>query len=124
MLELRQCAADKLILFLMVGSTDRIAGKTELAPSATLCKNGGAFAAPCGSVAEVGFGWYKLTPAAADTNTSGSLVVHATCMGADDSDRECPVVPLDPYDSASMGLSRLDTAVTSRATPTQIPDGH
>src|SRR5947209_5213346 len=110
MLELKLGATDKVIPFLMVSSTDHLAGKTGITPAVTLSKNGGAFAAPAGPVAEVGSGWYKLTPAAADTNTPGSLVLHATGAGADDSDRECLVVPFDPYDAASMGLSRLDAA--------------
>src|SRR4051812_9105112 len=105
MLELKQSATDKVIPFLLVSSTDHINGVTGLSPTVTLSKNGGAFAAPAGAVAEVGNGWYKLTPGAADTNTLGSLVVHAIAGGADPSDRECIVVPFDPYDAADLGLS-------------------
>jgi hypothetical protein len=76
-LELKQSTTDKVIPFLMVSSTDHINGETGLSPTVTLSKNGGAFAAPAGTVAEVGNGWYKLTPAAADTNTLGSLILHA-----------------------------------------------
>lgn len=51
---------------------------TGLTPAVTLSKNGSAFAAAAGTVSEIGDKWYKLTPAAADTGTVGSLVVRAT----------------------------------------------
>ena len=117
MLELHQSATDKVIPFLMVSSADHIAGATGLAPTVVISKNGGAFAAPAGTVTEVGNGWYKLAPAAADTNTPGSLVLHATAAGADPTDRECVVVAVDPYDASAGGLARLDAAVSSRSAP-------
>jgi hypothetical protein len=68
-------------------------------------------------VAEVGYGVYKLTATSADTNTPGSLFLHASAAGADPSDRECLVVSVDPYDAVGGGLSRLNADVASRATP-------
>lgn len=115
MLELKQGATDKVIPFLLVASADHILGAVGLTPTVAISKNGGAFAAPAGTVTEVGLGWYKLTPGAADTGTTGSLVVHASSAGADPSDRECVVVSIDPYDAAAMGPSNLDAAVTSRS---------
>jgi len=44
-------------------------------------------------------------------------VLHASGAGVDPSDRECLVVPFDPYDATALGLARLDQAVGSRATP-------
>ncbi len=120
MLELKQGATDKVIPFLLVSSANHIDGATGLTPTVTISKNGGALAAPAGTVAEIGAGWYKLTPAAADTNTAGSLIVHATSAGADPSDRECLVVSVDPYDAVGGGMSRLNADVASRATPAQI----
>jgi len=73
MLELKQGATDKVIPFLLVSSTDHIAGATAVTPAVEISKNGAAFAAPAGVVAEVGHGWYKLTPTATDTDTPGSL---------------------------------------------------
>ncbi len=120
MLELKQGATDKVIPFLMVSSANHIDGATGLTPTVTISKNGSALAAPAGTVAEIGAGWYKLSPAAADTNTAGSLILHAEAAGADPSDRECLVVSVDPYDAVGGGLSRLDAAVTTRATPAEI----
>ena len=110
MLELKQNATDKAIPFLMVSTTVHNTGKAGLTPTVTLSKNGGAFAAAAGTVAEIANGWYKLTPTSADTNTTGSLVLHATGTGADDSDRECLVVPFDPYDATRLGLGALPNA--------------
>ncbi len=84
MFELKQNATDKVIPFLMVSSANHIDGATGLSPAVTLSKNGGAFAAPAGAVSETGHGWYKLTPAA-DTNTTGSLIIHGEAAGADPS---------------------------------------
>src|SRR2546425_895732 len=115
MLELKQGATDKVIPFLLVSSTDHILGAVGLTPSVVISKNGGAFAAPAGTVAEIGHGFYKLTPGAADTNTLGILILHAEAVGADPSDPQSLVVANDPYDAAAMGLSNLDAAVTSRS---------
>lgn len=129
MLELKLNATDKAIPFLMVSSTDHITGKTGLTPTVTLSKNGGAFGAAAGTVAEIANGWYKLTPSSADTNTAGSLVLHATGTGADDSDRECLVVPYDPYDSTRLGLAALPNANAGANTGlpvvgTQVPNAN
>src|ERR1043166_7687119 len=100
MFQLKQSATDKIIPFLLVSSTDHINGVTGLSPTVEISKNGAAFAAPAGTISETGHGWYKLTPASADTNTLGSLVIHAESAGADPTDRENVVVPYDPYDAA------------------------
>ena len=117
MLELKQNATDKLIPFPIVLSSDHINGATGLTPSVEISKNGGAFAAPAGTVAEVGYGVYALTPDSADTDTLGPLSLHAGSAGADPYDKECVVVNFDPYDPASLGLTNLDAAVTSRSAP-------
>ncbi len=109
MFELKQNATDKAIPFLLVSSANHIDGATGLSPTVTLSKNGGAFAAPAGAVSEIGNGWYKLTPAAADTNTTGSLIIHGEAAGADPSDRELCVVPYDPYDAAALGLTTVSS---------------
>jgi hypothetical protein len=113
----KQGSTDKVILFLLVNSTDHIIGAPGLSPSVEISKNGGAFAAPAGVVAEVGHGIYKLTPDTADLNTLGPLALHAEAAGADPSDPTFMVVPYDPYDASAMGLLNLDAAVTNRAAP-------
>jgi hypothetical protein len=67
----------------MVDSTDHIAGKAGLSPTVTISKNGAAFGAPAGAIAEIGSGWYRIAGNATDSNTVGSLLVHAAAGGAD-----------------------------------------
>lgn len=64
-------------------TADHVTGATGLAPTVVISKNGAAFASPAGVVSEVAFGWYKITPTAADTSVVGSLTVHSTAATAD-----------------------------------------
>lgn len=112
---LKQSDISKAVVFLMVDSSDHISGKTGLSPTVTISKNGGAFASPSGTVSEIGSGWYKLTPASADVDTLGPLLIHAQAAGADPVDLEYQVLAFDPYDSNALGLAYLDASVSSRA---------
>lgn len=116
MLLLEQGNATKVILFLMVDSTDHVTPKTGLSPTVTISKNGGAFGSPAGTTAEVGNGWYKLTPTAADTNTQGGLILHATGTAADPADVYCQVLLADQLDSyqAKVWIFNDVLAVTDR----------
>jgi hypothetical protein len=117
---LKQSQTARPLLFLMIDSADHVSPKTGLTPTVTLSKNGGSFAAPSGAVTEIANGWYKVAGNATDANTLGPLVLHATATGADPTDERFEVVKFDPEDDAGLGLSRLDAAVTTRATPAQI----
>ena len=50
----------------------------------------------------------------APRDTLGELIVHGEASGADPADRRLTIVPWDPFD-VNLGLSRLDAAVSSRA---------
>lgn len=54
-----------------------------LTVSVALSKNGGAFAAAAGAVAEVSDGWYKISLTTVDTATLGDLAFLCTASGAD-----------------------------------------
>ena len=71
------------ILFFMAQSADHVSGLAGASPAVTVSKNGGAFAAPAGAVAEVGNGWYRLTPTGGDVTTNGVFLLHATAAGGD-----------------------------------------
>jgi hypothetical protein len=92
---IKQSSSNRVIPFFMVSSTDHIAGKTGLTPTVTISKNGAAFAAPSGAIAEIGSGWYRIAGNATDSNTVGSLLVHATGTGADPYDVTHEVVVYD-----------------------------
>lgn len=120
------------LVFLLVDAADHVTGKTGLTPSLLLSKNGAAFAAPAGSVAEIGHGLYRLTPTSADTGTLGVLTLRATAAGADpaymayqiaeyneaDLIAEVQLLPEDTADAVRVELStemmRLDVEVSSR----------
>lgn len=91
------------IVFFMADSTDHVTGKTGLSPTVTLSKNGAAFGAAAGAVTEIGNGFYKVAGNATDSNTLGSLILHAEATGADDTDMILAVVTHNPYDVAEPG---------------------
>jgi hypothetical protein len=98
------------VVFGMVSSADHVSALTGASPTVVISKNGGAFAAPAGAVAEIGQGWYKLTPSGADATTNGPLLLHATASGGDPADISAQVVAFSPYDSVHLGLSALPSA--------------
>jgi hypothetical protein len=102
------------IPFLMVNALDHQTGMTGLTPTVTISKNGGAFAAPSGTVTEIGNGWYVIAGNAADRDTIGDLIIHATATGADPLDGRLTIVPWNPFDGAALGLTRLNATITSR----------
>lgn len=93
----------------MVDSADHITGKAGLAPTVTIRKPAGAFAAPIGAVTEIANGWYKVAGNATDTNALGQLLLHASAAGADPTDDRYEVVAFDPQ--------------AALATPTNITGG-
>jgi hypothetical protein len=103
------------IPFMMVQSTDHLTPLAGAAPTVTISKNGAGFAAPAGIVAEIGNGWYKLTPTSADTGTNGMLLLHATATGGDPTDESAQVVAFSPYDAVRLGLSALPGASAAAA---------
>lgn len=113
---LKQSDTSKVVMFLMVSSTDHVTAVTGLSPTVTISKNGGAFASPTGTTAEVGSGWYKHTPSAADVGTLGPLVLHATGTGADPVDLQYQVVAFDPYDAVRGGMTALPNAAAGAST--------
>lgn len=88
------------LTFLLVDATDHLSGKAGLTPTVVISKAGGAFATPAGTVSEIGRGWYRVAPNAADVDTAGPLLLHATATGADPTD------------------DRFDVADRATATPT------
>ena len=111
---IKKSSATKALPFLLVDSGDHFTGKTGLVPVVTLSKNGEAFLAPAGAVTEIGNGWYKVAGNATDSNTAGNLIVHATADEADPSDTVFVVVGADFDDTDSLGLTRIDVAISSR----------
>lgn len=113
--EVTQSSTAYPLVFLLIDSADHISPKTGLTPTVTVSKNGAAFAAPAGAVAEIGNGWYKVAGNATDTATLGPLLLHATAAGADPVDVVFPIVAVNPQ-NANLGLTNLDATISSRST--------
>lgn len=109
------------LLFKMISSSDHISLKTAASPVVNISKAGAAFGAAAGTVTEIANGWYKVALTTADTNTLGDLAFYITGTGADDTDFVVQVVAFDTQDSAGLGLSRIDAAVSSRMATFTLP---
>ncbi len=113
----KQSSTQLPLIFFMTDSSDHISGKTGLTPTVTIAKNGGSFASPAGAVSQMANGFYKVAANATDTDTLGSIELHATAAGADPYDGTVAmVVAFDLQDAAGLGLSRIDAAISSRST--------
>jgi hypothetical protein len=115
---IQQNTANYPLTFLLVSSDDHVTAVTGVSPMVTLGKNGGSFSVPAGEITEIGDGWYKVAGNATDTNTLGSLTLHATATGADPVDMMHEIVAFNPQSAVNLGLSNLDVAVSSRGTST------
>lgn len=119
---IQQSSTARALVFLMVDSTDHVSGKTGLSPTVTIRKEGGSFAAPSGAVTEIANGWYQVAANATDSNTLGSLLLHASATGADPVDDRFEVVKFNPDDNVRLGLTALPNAAADAAGGLAISD--
>ncbi len=113
---------NKKVILYMVDDSDHVSPETGLTLTVRVSKNGGAFAAGAGSVAELEDGLYAYTLGAGDVDTLGPVVIKATATGADQCVVEGRVVAFDPDDASALGLGRLDAAITSRLAAADVPN--
>lgn len=113
------------LTFLLIDATDHVSGVPGVLPDVAIAKLGGAFAAPAGTVYEVGNsgphpvtgqgrGWYCVGPDPADYDTPGPLLLHAGTMGADDTDDK-----FDVTGASAFGLGN-EVAATLVAVKTML----
>lgn len=81
--EIRFGKTTRSLQFVMVSDTDHITPVTGIVPSVAIRKAGGSFAAPAGSIVEVGNGFYEVAGNAADAGVLGPLALTATSSGCD-----------------------------------------
>ena len=113
MKELQQYDTTKAIPFLLVLSSDKSSPALSKVPTVTLSKNGSSFVSATGTVLEVGNGWYKLTPSAADVATTGMLILHAEAASCENVDDKWWVAPDRGYLLCSTENSSGFNAATS-----------
>lgn len=88
--------------------------------SVTISKNGGSFNAPVGAVSEIGNGYYQVAGNATDSSTLGPLLLHASATDCDETQEEFIVVAYDPQAASNLGLTNLNAAIDTRATPANV----
>ncbi len=109
-----QSSTSTPMIFNMVSSDDHLTPKTGLTPTVVISHNGGTFSAPVGTVAEVGDGWYMITPHVIDFANEGIISLHATATGADPTDAVYQVVNYpNTIDSNNVMLGNVNTIVQS-----------
>lgn|SRR5215510_5800559 len=127
---IKQSTAVQPLIFFMQDSTDTYpnrTGKTGLAPTVTISKNGAAFGAPAGAVTELSNGYYQVAANATDSNTLGNLLLKATGAGAANTFVRFQIVAFDPQDAVRLGLTALPNAAAGANTGlpvvgTQVPN--
>jgi hypothetical protein len=115
-------AARRRIPFKLVDATDGFTpepGLTFSGAEIQVLKNGDTWTNAAGSATDKGNGSYDYEPTAGEVDTLGHIQVRINKSGAREFTALAQVVAFDPYDAAGLGLTRLDAAITSRATPAQ-----
>lgn len=106
--------SNKSVPFSCVDASDGYTPETGLTFAAAdikIKKPGVAEANSAGTVTEVGRGIYEYYPTAAELNTPGILHVAVDKSGVRPSVTIAQIVPWDPYNPASLGLSNLANPV-------------
>lgn len=142
MTEIKQSTASRALVFKLVDETDGYTPVTGASPTVQIRKEGGSFSSPSGAVTEIAHGFYEVAANATDTNALGTLLLHATAVGARPADMAYDIVANTAADvvaavsslndisgteaaaavrlELTTELGRIDTTVSSRATPTTV----
>lgn len=115
-----ETVANRLEIALLVTKTADNTGYTTnlLNSEVRLLKPGGTIANATNGTTHIANGLHRLILTQAEVDTLGVLKIQinqATCYA---DVKEVMVVPFDPYSGASLGLSNLDTAVSTRLATT------
>lgn len=113
----KNVASQKLSFGLVNASTG--AALTGATVTARVSIDGAAQASAGGSVTELGNGAYLFSPSQADTN-GNSIGFLFTATSAIPVNIHVVTTAADPTDAAGFGLSRLDAAITTRASQTSL----
>lgn len=120
---IKSTATTETIPIMVTDSTGApVTGVAGLSFTVTVRRPGGSgYVAGLGTVTEDGNGIYDYAPTSTETTLAGSknvLIVHlvVTATATSFGDASAQIVAFDPADSAALGLTRLDAAITSRST--------
>jgi hypothetical protein len=100
----------------LVDASDGLTPETgEAGGQPEISKNGGAFASTSATLTAISNGAYYVALTAGEVDTLGVIMVRYKSANTAEFQDIAYVVAYDPYDSAGLGLSRLDAAVSTRA---------
>lgn len=103
----------------LVDETDGLTPETgEAGGQPQISKNGAAFANTSATLVAIGNGAYYVELTMAELNTTGFIIVRYKSANTAEFQAAAQVVAYAPGDSAGLGLSRLDAAISSRSTLT------
>lgn len=109
-------AARRTIYFTAVNTADDSAYTGALSGADIMVgKAGGAEAASTGAATHIATGLFKYVLAAAECDTLGEVSLRIAKSGVYNDVRACNVVAFDPYTGSDLGLTNLDTSVSSRS---------
>lgn len=112
-------AARRRVYIHCVDATDGITPETgEAAGQPQVSKNGASFGNTSATLTAIGNGAYYVELTTGELDTLGYILVRYKSANTAEAQVLCQVVAYDPYDSAGLGLTRLDAAVTTRSTIT------
>jgi len=109
-------AARRTIYFTAVNTADDSVYTGALSGADIMVgKAGGAEAASTGAATHIATGLFKYVLAAAECDTLGEVSLRIAKSGVYNDVRTCNVVAFDPYTGSDLGLTNLDTSVSSRS---------
>ena len=122
LLQLSEATASyRKVPFPCVDATDGYTAETGLTFSAgelLVSKNGATEANAAGSVTEVAGGVYMYEFTAAELNTQGTVSLRVSKSGVRGAVVLAQVVPWDPQSATNLGLTNIDTTISSRSSLT------
>lgn len=109
-------AARRTVFFTAVNTADDSAYTSTLSGSdIMLSKAGGSEAASTGTATHVATGLFKYVFATGEVDTLGEVSIRLAKTGVYNDVRVVNVVAFDPYTGSNLGLSNIDTTISSRS---------
>jgi hypothetical protein len=116
-------AARRTVYFTAVNTADDTAYTSTLSGAdIKISKAGGSEANSAGTATHIATGLFKYTFTTGEIDTLGEVSMRLAKTGVYNDIRVINVVAFDPYASSNMGMSLLDTAISSRLESTAYQD--
>lgn len=116
-------SARRTVYFTAVKTADDTSYTSTLSGSdIMISKAGGSEAASAGTATHIAAGLFKYELTTGECNTLGELSIRLAKTGVYNDVRVVNIVAFDPYSASSLGLTNLDTTVSSRLASSDYED--